>query len=83
MPDTILATTVDTPVGPLSLLACAEQLIAGGFTADPAELHARLHPSLRGLARGAAPPRAGPPRGGAAPPAPGPARGGGAGGCGP
>ena len=56
MPDTILATTLDTPIGPLSLLACAEQLIAGGFTADPAELHARLHPSLRGLARQAARP---------------------------
>ena len=56
MPETILATTVDTPIGPLSLLACAEQLIAGGFTADPAELHARLHPSLRGLARQAARP---------------------------
>ncbi len=47
MPEPILATTLDTPIGPLSLLAWAGQLVGGGFTADPAELYVRLHPSLR------------------------------------
>lgn len=56
MPDEILATTVSTPIGPLSLLACGPRLAAGGFTADPGELHARLHPSLRGQAWRPVPP---------------------------
>jgi methylated-DNA-[protein]-cysteine S-methyltransferase len=56
MPDMILATTVATPIGPLSLLACGPQVAGGGFTADPAELHTRLHPSLRGRPWRAVPP---------------------------
>ena len=46
---TVLATVVDTPIGPLSLLARDGRLIAGGFTADPAGMHARLDPELRAL----------------------------------
>ena len=46
---TVLATVVDTPIGPLSLLARGGQLIAGGFTAQPAVMHARLAPPLRAL----------------------------------
>jgi methylated-DNA-[protein]-cysteine S-methyltransferase len=46
---TVLATVVDTPIGPLSLLTHGGQLIAGGFTAQPAVMHARLAPPLRVL----------------------------------
>jgi methylated-DNA-[protein]-cysteine S-methyltransferase len=46
---TILVTVLDTPIGPLSLLAHDGALVGGGFTADPAQPHARMHPSLRGL----------------------------------
>jgi methylated-DNA-[protein]-cysteine S-methyltransferase len=46
----ILVTVLDTPIGPLSLLAHDGALVGGGFTADPAELHVRMHQSLRGLA---------------------------------
>ena len=46
---TVLATVVDTPIGPLSLLARDGRLIAGGFTADPAGMHARLDRKLRTL----------------------------------
>lgn len=45
----LVTTTVSTPIGPLSLLAHGGVLAAAGFTADPGELHARLHPSLRVL----------------------------------
>jgi methylated-DNA-[protein]-cysteine S-methyltransferase len=45
----VLATVVDTPIGPLSLLTHGGQLIAGGFTARPAVMHARLAPRLRAL----------------------------------
>lgn len=45
----ITATAIATPIGPLSLLAAAGALIGAGFTADPGELHARLHRSLRPL----------------------------------
>ncbi len=45
----VLATVVGTPIGPLSLLAQGGRLIAGGFTADPAVMHARLSPPLRAL----------------------------------
>jgi methylated-DNA-[protein]-cysteine S-methyltransferase len=45
----VLATIVDTPIGPLSLLTHGGQLIAGGFTAQPAMMHARLVPPLRAL----------------------------------
>ena len=45
----ITATVLDTPIGPLSLLAHDSALVGAGFTADPAELHARLHASLRPL----------------------------------
>lgn len=44
----ILATVLETPAGPLSLLARADTLIAAGFTGEPLTLHARLHRSLRG-----------------------------------
>ena len=37
------------PIGPLSLLAHDGALVGGGFTDDPAELHVRMHPSLRAL----------------------------------
>lgn len=43
----ILATVLDTPIGPLSLLAQDDTLIAGGFTGDPAVMHARLPKSQR------------------------------------
>lgn len=43
----IRSTVLSTPIGPLALLSLGDALIASGFTADPGELHARLHPSLR------------------------------------
>ena len=43
----IHSTVLPSPIGPLSLLALDDTLIASGFTADPGELYARLHPSLR------------------------------------
>jgi len=43
----ILATSLDTPIGPLSLLAWDGQLVGGGFTGRPDDLYARLHRSLR------------------------------------
>jgi methylated-DNA-[protein]-cysteine S-methyltransferase len=43
----ILATTLDTPIGLLSLLAWDDQLVGGGFTDRPDELYTRLHQSLR------------------------------------
>jgi methylated-DNA-[protein]-cysteine S-methyltransferase len=42
----ILATVLDTPAGALSLLAKAGTLVAAGFTADPSQMYARLHPSV-------------------------------------
>lgn len=45
----ISAAVVPTPIGPLSLLAHADALVGAGFTADPRNLHARLHASLRCL----------------------------------
>jgi methylated-DNA-[protein]-cysteine S-methyltransferase len=47
--DAILVAVLDTPIGPLSLLAHDGALVGGGFTTDPAELHVRMHPSLRRL----------------------------------
>jgi methylated-DNA-[protein]-cysteine S-methyltransferase len=47
--DAITAAIVDTPIGPLSLLAHSEALVGAGFTGNPGELHARLHPALRAL----------------------------------
>jgi len=47
--DAILVTVLGTPIGPLSLLAHDGALVGGGFTADPAALHVRMHPSLRAL----------------------------------
>jgi methylated-DNA-[protein]-cysteine S-methyltransferase len=47
--DAIVATVASTPIGPLSLLAHDGALVGAGFTADPGELHARLHPSLSPL----------------------------------
>ena len=46
---TVLATVVDTPIGPLSLLTHGGQLVAGGFAAQPAVMHAGLAPPLRAL----------------------------------
>ncbi|MBA9008019.1 MULTISPECIES: methylated-DNA--[protein]-cysteine S-methyltransferase [Thermomonospora] len=43
----INATVLDTPIGPLALLEHDGALVGGGFTADPRELHVRLHPALR------------------------------------
>jgi methylated-DNA-[protein]-cysteine S-methyltransferase len=45
----VLAMVVDTPIGPLSLLAQGGRLIAGGFTPDPAVMAARLITALRAL----------------------------------
>jgi methylated-DNA-[protein]-cysteine S-methyltransferase len=50
MPSGSIATAIlDTPAGPLSVLAHGEALVGAGFTGDPRELHARLHRSLRQL----------------------------------
>lgn len=46
----IITTVLDTPAGPLALLGHEGTLVAAGFTADPSELHARLHPALRSQA---------------------------------
>jgi len=43
----IHATVLETPIGPLTLLEYDGALVGAGFTADPGDLHARLHPSLR------------------------------------
>jgi methylated-DNA-[protein]-cysteine S-methyltransferase len=55
--DEILATVLDTPAGPLSLLVQGDTLVAGGFTGDPASMHARLEPALRAAALSGARPR--------------------------
>jgi methylated-DNA-[protein]-cysteine S-methyltransferase len=44
---TIHSTVLDTPIGPLTLLARDGVLLASGFSADPTALHDRLHSSLR------------------------------------
>jgi methylated-DNA-[protein]-cysteine S-methyltransferase len=44
----IRATVLQTPIGPLALLEHEGALVAAGFTADPREMHARLHPALAG-----------------------------------
>jgi methylated-DNA-[protein]-cysteine S-methyltransferase len=43
----IRSTVLQTPVGPLAMLEHETALVGAGFTAEPRELHARLHPSLR------------------------------------
>ena len=53
----VLVTVLDTPVGPLSLLACDDTLVGAGFTGDPGSLHARLEPVLRETALTAARPQ--------------------------
>jgi methylated-DNA-[protein]-cysteine S-methyltransferase len=45
---TVLATVLATPAGDLSLLVHDDALVAAGFTGDPAAMHARLAPALRG-----------------------------------
>ena len=55
--DPVLATVLDTPAGPLSLLAHADTLVGAGFTGDPASLHARLEPALRAAALATARPQ--------------------------
>jgi methylated-DNA-[protein]-cysteine S-methyltransferase len=47
--DSIATAILDTPIGPLSLLAHGAALVGAGFTGDPGELHTRLDPSLRAL----------------------------------
>ena len=50
MPSGSITTAIlDTPLGPLSLLAHGEALVGAGFTGDPGELHARLRRSLSQL----------------------------------
>lgn len=45
-------TTVDTPVGPFTILASDDNAVrAAGFTTDAAELLRLVHPSLRGQPR--------------------------------
>ncbi|GIJ80916.1 methylated-DNA-[protein]-cysteine S-methyltransferase [Micromonospora phaseoli] len=49
MSSTIDSTVIDTPVGPLAILAGPDGAVrAAGFTADPASLLPLVHPSLRG-----------------------------------
>jgi methylated-DNA-[protein]-cysteine S-methyltransferase len=50
-PGSIATAILDTPAGPLSVLAYGEALVGAGFTGDPGELHARLHRSLLPLPR--------------------------------
>ena len=45
-PQPILATVLDTPPGPLSLLASGDTLVGAGFTGDPSQLYARLPASV-------------------------------------
>lgn len=45
--NTIDATVIDTPAGPLSLLLVDDTVIGAGFTTDPSDLHARLRPGRR------------------------------------
>jgi len=40
-------TTLATPAGPLTLVADGKTVLAAGFTAEPAEMIARIHPDLR------------------------------------
>jgi methylated-DNA-[protein]-cysteine S-methyltransferase len=50
MPSGSITTAIlNTPLGPLSLLAHGEALVGAGFTGDPGELYVRLHRSLRSL----------------------------------
>ena len=53
----VLVTVLDTPVGPLSLLAHADTLVGAGFTGDPGSLHPRLEPELRAAPLATARPR--------------------------
>ncbi|WFF07018.1 methylated-DNA--[protein]-cysteine S-methyltransferase [Micromonospora sp. WMMD1076] len=49
---TVDSTVIDTPAGPLSVLAGPTGAVrAAGFTADPAALLPLIHPSLRGELR--------------------------------
>jgi methylated-DNA-[protein]-cysteine S-methyltransferase len=41
------SSTVDTPVGPFTVLATDEAVLASGWTTDPGVLAALVHPSLR------------------------------------
>jgi len=46
---TLYSSTVDTPIGPFSLLVDAEgSVVASGWTSDVDALHTLVHPSLRG-----------------------------------
>jgi len=49
---TLDSTLIDTPAGPLSVLAGPDGAVrAAGFTAEPADLVPLMHPSLRGALR--------------------------------
>ncbi len=43
-------TTINTPAGPLSIVAYGKTVLASGFTDNVDELVALIHPSLRGMA---------------------------------
>lgn len=43
----IRTTVMETPIGPLALLSLDGTLVGAGFTADPRDLHRRLHPTVR------------------------------------
>ncbi len=45
----LYATTVETPLGPFSAIVDGDALVAAGFAADPAEMHARLDLRRRAL----------------------------------
>jgi methylated-DNA-[protein]-cysteine S-methyltransferase len=44
---TLVAATMATPIGPLTIVAYDQQVVAGGFTEDVGLLTARLSPELR------------------------------------
>jgi methylated-DNA-[protein]-cysteine S-methyltransferase len=44
---TLLTSALATPIGPLTLVAFDDRVVAGGFTEDVAGLTARLRPGLR------------------------------------
>jgi methylated-DNA-[protein]-cysteine S-methyltransferase len=46
---TILGSTIDTPIGPLSVLTHDGVVVGSGFNVDPRELHGRLHPARRSV----------------------------------
>lgn len=45
--DSLRASTIDSPFGPFSSIVDGDAMVAAGFVADTAELHARLGPARR------------------------------------